>query len=48
MQFLDNNPPEQPKSLNLGWKAIAFAVVVVVLSLLLSIAAVDLVTAAVG
>ena len=48
MQYIQEDPPEDRKKLGLGWKGITFAIVVVILSLLLSIAAVDVVTAALG
>ena len=43
MQYLHKNPSESPKSFDIGWKGVVFGIVAVALSLILSIAAVDLV-----
>ena len=48
MHLLHDNPPTERKPLGLGWKGVAFAIFVVVISLVLSIVAVDLVTAAIA
>ena len=48
MQYIQKNPPTERKTLGLGWKGVVFAVLVVVLSLVISIVAVDLVTAAIA
>ena len=44
MQYIHDNRPQNRRPLGLGWKGVFFGVLVVALSLVVSVAAVDLVT----